>query len=206
MNTFLQIFFFVDAFIIGVLAATAVRHAYAHFRPEKHEPEKPHHPSGDHLPTEMRKRLLEESEHHYQTILDKSAARLQHDLETSAEHINKQLDRLATEIVGNELEHYRIELDRLRKQTQTDIGNIKTEVGKHQDEFKARMQEDVAAEKQHLIQKIDTKLADAVMSFLTETLQHNVDLGAQSAYLTSMLEEHKADIIRGVGDETEAAK
>jgi len=41
-----------------------------------------------------------------------------------------------------------------------------------------------------------------VASFLTETLQHNVDLGAQSAYLTAMLEEHKADFAKEVADES----
>jgi hypothetical protein len=45
-----------------------------------------------------------------------------------------------------------------------------------------------------------------VASFLNETLQHNVDLGGQTEYLLSMLEEHKADFIREVGsDETKSA-
>ena len=55
-----------------------------------------------------------------------------------------------------------------------------------------------------MIQQIDTRLAEAVTSFLIETLQHNVDLGAQSAYLTAQLEEHKADFIKEVADETPA--
>ena len=58
------------------------------------------------------------------------------------------------------------------------------------------------AEKQRLLQQIDTKLADAVASFLMETLQHNVDLGAQSAYLTAMLEEHKTDFAKELSDES----
>jgi hypothetical protein len=48
---------------------------------------------------------------------------------------------------------------------------------------------------------MDTKLADAVTSFLMETLQHNVDLGAQSAYLTAMLDEHKDELVKGVKHE-----
>jgi hypothetical protein len=44
-------------------------------------------------------------------------------------------------------------------------------------------------------------LADAVASFLIETMQHNVDLGAQSTYLTTMLEEHKTELTKGIIDE-----
>ena len=58
-----------------------------------------------------------------------------------------------------------------------------------------------AAEKQQLIAQIDTKLADAVTSFLVETLGHNVDLGAQSDYLISVLDEHKAEFTKRVTDE-----
>jgi hypothetical protein len=63
------------------------------------------------------------------------------------------------------------------------------------------MVEEVAAERQALIQQMETKLADGVASFLTETLQHNVDLGAQTAYLTAMLEEHKDELTKGLKDE-----
>ena len=61
--------------------------------------------------------------------------------------------------------------------------------------------QELAAEKEQLAKLMDTKLADAVASFLMETLPHNVDLGAQSAYLTSMLEEHKAELVREVAGE-----
>ena len=51
---------------------------------------------------------------------------------------------------------------------------------------------------EQIIGQLDTKIADGIASFLVETLQHNVDLGAQTAYLTAQLEEHKADLIREI--------
>jgi phenylpyruvate tautomerase PptA (4-oxalocrotonate tautomerase family) len=67
--------------------------------------------------------------------------------------------------------------------------------------MQARLAEELANEKQRLAQLLDTKLADAVASFLVETLGKEVDLGAQAAYLTSMLEAHKDELIKGVTDE-----
>ena len=106
-----------------------------------------------------------------------------------------------------------MDLDALRQQTEANINGAQTEITKHQTDLKtridakqaeleAKMVEEVNAEKQILVQQIETKLSDAVASFLTETLQHNIDLGAQSSYLTTMLEEHKDELLKGISDET----
>lgn len=204
--TFLQLFLLVDVFLMGALAATALRHAYAHFRPAAHEPEKLHSPAADgHLPAAVKERLLQASEAQFQAVLEHSASQLQTDLKTVVAQINKNIGQLSTEIVGGELEKYRTELVQLRKQAEADMGGIRTEVAAHRDELKAKLAQEMAAEKQQLLQQIDTKLADAVGSFLVETLQHNIDLGAQAAYLTSVLEEHKADFSKELADEAPAA-
>jgi len=206
--TLLQIFLLVDVFFAGVVASIGVRHAYAHFRPSHPEPEpgKSHSAAADNrLPAEVKERLFQTSQAHFQAVLDHSAAQLQHDLEATAAQINKNVGHMATEIVGDELENYRKELDRLRKQAETSMGDIRSEVTKHQAELETKLGDELKTEKQWLVQQIDTKLADAVASFLLDTLQHNVDLGSQSAYLTAMLEEHKADFIKEVADESQAA-
>ncbi len=201
----LQLFLLVDVFFAGVVASIAVRHAYAHFRPPPPEPDKPHaQAAGDHLPPAVKERLMQTSQAHFQAVLDHSAAQLQRELEATAAQINKNVGHLANEIVGDELENYRKQLDQLRKQAEDGMGGIRAEVAKHQAETEAKLAEELKAEKQWLVQQIDTKLADAVGSFLIDTLQHNIDLGSQSAYLTAMLEEHKGDFIKEVGNEKEA--
>ncbi|NCU30433.1 hypothetical protein EOM57_01360 [Candidatus Saccharibacteria bacterium] len=57
-----------------------------------------------------------------------------------------------------------------------------------------KLDTEFVAERERLYTQIDTKLGDAVATFLTETLQHNVDLGAQSEYLAVMLEQHKDEL------------
>lgn len=57
-----------------------------------------------------------------------------------------------------------------------------------------KLDAEFVAERERLYAQIDMKLGDAVATFLTETLQHNVDLGAQTQYLAEMLEQHKAEL------------
>lgn len=194
MSVFLQIFLLVDVFFAGVIAATALRHGYAHLRP--HEPEvKKQHTPPQHipLPPEVRQHLLEESEADFQRVLDKSAGKLQHDLDTTEGRLNKRLSQLGNQVVGNEMNRYQNQLDQLGKQAAINLGVAQSDIAKHQADLRAKLAEEIAAEKQQLLHQLDTKLGDAVASFLIETLQHNVDLGAQNAYLSSMLEEHKDD-------------
>lgn len=211
MNIFLQIFLYVNVFVIGALTAVAIRHAYAHFRP--HPDEKKALDQTPKLPAAVKEQLLQTAQTNYQKVLDRSANELQDDLQKTAAKLDEQLNKLGTQIVGAEMQRYQASLETLRKQTEAAIGSgntdiaahqadLKTKLTKRQEELEKKLEEDITAEKQHLLEQIDTKLADAVASFLVETLQHNVDLGSQSAYLTSMLEEHKEDFAKGIKDET----
>lgn len=214
--SFLEIFLLVNVFVIGGLCVLAAQYAYAHFRP--HEPAKAHPTKQSvQLPPAVKEKLLLAAESNFQKMLDHSATELQKDLKVTTGQMNEQLQRLGADIINDEMKRYKASLDELRAQTEITIGGAQTEVKAHQADLEAKfavrqaemeskLQEEMTAEKQRLMQQIDTRLADAVASFLLDTLQHNADLGAQSAYLTAMLDEHKDDFKREVGDETTTAK
>lgn len=213
-STFLQIFLLLNVFLIGALTAVAIRHAYAHFRPTHHEREKPHKPAPNtHLPPAVREQLLHAAKANFQVVLEKSATQLQRDLDSTATQLNKQLEKLGTKIIDDETERYHTTLNMLREQAETTINgaqanvtqhqaDIQAQLAEHQAKLEAELNEKMVAEHERLVQQLDTKLADAVSSFLVETLQHNVDLGAQSSYLTAMLEEHKDELTKGIKNET----
>jgi F0F1-type ATP synthase membrane subunit b/b' len=211
-DTFLLVVLLVNAVFVGVVAAIAIRHGYAHFKPHTHDAEK--HPAQPtlKLPPAVREQLLADAEAKYQKILDNAAGELQLDLGKTTLSLNKELATLGTEIINDEMKRYRASLDELQKHTEVAITSTQDELGKHQEDLRAAMAEhqkemlasmnaEVAAEKEKLLAQIDSKLADAAASFLIETMQHNVDLGAQTAYLTKMIEEHKDDFKKEVGHE-----
>lgn len=214
----LQFFLLLNVFLVGAAVALALQSAYAHFRPKHHEADKK--PQGGHLPPAVRQQLLQQAQADFQAILTRSAAELQHDLQATAGQLNGQLQKLGNRIVEDEMQHYQAGIEKLRRQAEAYVGGTKDLIDTHQAElekaFAARkielekefaqrkaeldgmLQQELAAEKARLLADIDSKLADAVTSFLMETLQHNVDLGAQSAYLTAMLEENKAELTKGI--------
>ncbi|MGH7157435.1 MAG: hypothetical protein ACREGG_05015 [Candidatus Saccharimonadales bacterium] len=204
-STLLEIYLLIIVFVLGALTTVAVKYARTHFGPAK-PVLSPEHPdlAEEILTPQVRQHLLQDSEVKFESAVQHSSSKLQQDLEVSAEHIRNLVNRLATEIVADEMQRYRDELGRLRSQAQTEMSGISADVAKHETELKAKMAAEIEAEKQVLIKQIDTKLGDAVASFLSETLQHNVDLGNQTDYLVAMLEEHKADFVKEVGAAHEA--
>ncbi len=238
-STYLQIFLLINVFMIGALATIGVQHAYAHFRPAagsgndvKLTPTRAD--KSGHLPPEIKDRLIQASQANFQTVLDRSAAELQHDLKATTQKLDALLQKIGARVIAAEMERYQLQLEHIRKQAETAIGGAQDQIAKHQAELqaeleqqrlqvkagldeqqlqaKAKLDEDIAVERQRLLkeilddrqrltQQIDAKLSDAVASFLLETLGHNVDLGAQTTYLTALLEEHKTDFKRQVSDE-----
>lgn len=202
MNIYLAIFLLFDVFVMGVFASTAVRHGLAHFRPHEHDLEKSHLAAqSGHLPPSLREKLLAEAEANFRAVVTSAAKDLQKDLDATAEDIKKQVGKLGDEAENTEMEHYKATVVQLQDKTKDDLASIDKELAAQKAELKTKFAEDMATEKQRLLAQIDTKLGDAVGSFLLETLQHNVDLGAQTAYLMDMLEQHKADFAREVADD-----
>jgi uncharacterized protein YaaR (DUF327 family) len=201
-DNFLEIFLIAQIVIMAGLAALAVRYAYMHYKTPHKEtlPESlPPRPASLALSESARQQILKSTEEQFKKSLEQSSAELSGNLKVTTDHINNLVMRLASEIVSGELERYRQDLGRLHQQAQQQMGGIREEVSKHEADVKAKMTQELEAEKQRLIKQIDDKLADAVGSFLTETLQNNVDLGSQKAYLVAQLEAHKADFKKELG-------
>lgn len=67
-----------------------------------------------------------------------------------------------------------------------------------QTELEQRLEAEMQTRREAYVAQLDTKLSDAVAAFLTDTLGHNVDLGAQAGYLVAQLDAHKDELIQEV--------
>ena len=191
MNLFLQIFIYIDVFIIGAASVTAVRHAYAHFRPHAEAKDNRPPPTQPNLSKEVRDKLILDAETKYQAILDRSAGQLSKELGITMDKINQSINHLASDIIDMEQKGFASLFKEYEDKASATLDSAKDQSLSYQNELKAKLEADAEAEKQRLISLIDNKLSDAVLSFLAEAMQHEVDLGAQTDYLMHLLEKHK---------------
>jgi len=200
MNIFVQIFIYADVFIIGIIAEIVYRHAYAHYHPAIKV--KPQHQISEtiRLTQSTREKLLLEAEQKFQIILQHSADQLTKDLGVTAERINVTVKKLSADIITKELEGFQQLFRDYQVKTSQELESTKTQTAKYQEELKAKLDEQATAEKQRLVATIDNKLSDVIMSFLADSMQHEVDLGGQMDYLMSTLEDHKAEFKKAIND------
>ncbi len=106
------------------------------------------------------------------------------------------------EKIEAELVRHQTELESALKEREVSLAKIQTELdtslASRRQELEAKLTEEMAKKRAFLTSQLEEKLSDAVSSFLLEAMQHSIDLGAQATYLTTLLEEHKAELIGGV--------
>ncbi len=202
MELFLQIFLIFNVFLIGVGTAIGARHLYAHYRPHEKEKKAPTPEQAVHLSAQTRELLIKEAEETYRNTLTKTTTALVKDLEETAHTLNQDLQKVGTKIIDDELSHFKQTIEQIHAETQTASKTAVEDISAYQADAKAKMEAEIQAEKTRLLEQIDTKLGDSVVAFLIETLQHDIDLGAQTKYLTKMLDEHKADFSGGIKNES----
>ena len=146
------------------------------------------------------KEQAHQAEERYHQAIEQAVGKFSQDLGATSQLINDQIKRMSVDIISQELEQYRADIDKLRQEAASTLGQVTTAVAEERQKLEAAMTAEVAAEKDRRLAEFDAKLGEAVSSFLLETLKHNVDLGAQSAYLMATLEEHKTELLAEVKD------
>ncbi len=130
---------------------------------------------------ELDKALVE-----YQTKLEEQLAAHQADADQKLAARQTEL-RAKLEANHTKMAEFQSLLESELKQAQTKQAQLYSQ-------FESSVHAEMETKKAFLAKQIDTRLADAIGSFLTETLGKNIDLGAQTAYLTDMLEQHKDEL------------
>ena len=131
------------------------------------------------------------------TLLDESA----HESEDAKTNLAKHQAKLEKKLAERQatFEARLVELQTSLESTLTTRQHELDELlEKRRKELESQLETELRAQKDITAKQIDTKLADAIASFLSETLQHEVDLGAQETFLIAQLEAHKDELKKGL--------
>lgn len=148
--------------------------------------------------------LYAHAEAEIKTVAD-SLSEHTHQHKQKLDHFSQQTDTAiaaANQDIADYRQQLKDKLDELYHEADASIATVNQDIHDHAQTIKQQASEQAEVQKQQLLQQFEDKLADAVAAFLLETLGHNVDLGAQSEYLTRTLQAHKDELLKGVKDET----
>ena len=109
-------------------------------------------------------------------------------------NLEKELDEKRTNVMG-EIEAYKAkaiaEADEKRN-------TLNAEIEERRANVKAEVDAVVTKESEARLEGFNARLNDVVSSYIAESLDKSVDLGAQTAYIIATLESHKEDIKKDI--------
>lgn len=216
----LEIFLVVNAFILGIVVTLAVQYFMAHRRSKNAKQVKPADTAP--LSPAARERITKRAEANFQGIVNRSALKLQHELGDTSSELNKLLEKFGGEVLDDEIRLFKANVADIRAATQGSLAGAQDQIALQQAEIlkslttrqaeldaklserqtllEAELDQNFAMQKTQLTKQLNDKLNDAVLSFLLETLGHDVDLGAQADYLIATLDANKTSLIQAATD------
>lgn len=216
-----QIIIAINAFLLGIVLVLGIQHARAHFKGQK--PALPNQGTQAAMAPQLRQQLLTQAQQRYNAVLENSAVTLQQNLNATTSELTQTMTEIGSNILEQEMKLFGEKLASIRQASQSMLDGANGTIVQQQaaveaelTQYKQTLEQDMAAkilareqamtselsaQKQQLIAALDSRLTDTISAFLTETLGNEVDLGAQAPYLVAMLEERKAELLKGVQDD-----
>ncbi len=135
--------------------------------------------------------------------LEKEASATQAEIQQHRQDYQKRQAAIEAQMLENQkqleaaLAKREAALTQSEAQLETKMMELQKSYAEKQQQLEAKLQADIEARRQQLVGKLETELADTILSFLTDALGSDVDLGAQAVSLTNLIEEHKDELLQG---------
>jgi hypothetical protein len=131
-------------------------------------------------------------------VVGKAAQELGDSLSATIASLTTKTEDMAKITLAQEFEKYQTTLGALRDETIKEFNELQKQLDKRREELTEDMEANVQKDREARMDAFNTRLGDVVSSYLVETLDKGVDLGAQAGYVVRMLETHKDEIKKDV--------
>ncbi len=131
-------------------------------------------------------------------VVARSASVLETALSSTIAGLTTKTEDMAKVTLTQEFEKYHTSLEALREETIKEFGALQHQLDEKRTELTADLEAQSTKLQVDRMDAFNAKLGDVVSSYLVETLDKGVDLGAQAGYVVKMLEAHKEDIKKDV--------
>ncbi len=147
---------------------------------------------------DFREELRNRGRLHFEKIITENAMFLQQDLRLTTSQLNEYMKTEITRTLKEEFEKY--------EQSITDAKQIATEaiekttvaIDEQRQILSEQLQKEVDQEKQHIIERFESNMADIVNHYVLEAIGDQIDLSDQLEYILGNLNDNKTAIIEDI--------
>ncbi|MCU0667191.1 MAG: hypothetical protein MUF85_01060 [Patescibacteria group bacterium] len=147
---------------------------------------------------EFREELRNRGRLHFEKIIGENAMFLQQDLRLTTTQLNDYMKTEIKRVLQEEFSKYEESIATAKDLALESIEKTQSLIEQQRTLLEQQMSEDVAKEKQRLLENFEKNMADIVNHYILEAIGNEIDLTVQLDYVFGYLEENKQAIMEDI--------
>lgn len=149
---------------------------------------------------EFREELRNRGRLHFEKIIGENAMFLQQDLRLTTSQLNDYMKNEITRKLQEEFAKYEESITDAKQLAMDSINKTQEAIEQQREVMSAQLQQELAKEKDRVIKRFETNMAEIVNHYIITAIGNQIDLNDQLEYILSDLETNKAAIIKDISD------
>jgi hypothetical protein len=147
---------------------------------------------------EFREELRNRGRLHFEKIIGENAMFLQQDLRLTTSQLNEYMKTEITRKLQAEFAKYEESIMDAKQMAIDSIQKTNSAIDEQRQMLGQQLQQEIASEKEHLLQRFETNMADIVNHYVLAAIGNQIDLNDQLDYILADLEANKQAIIEDI--------
>lgn len=147
---------------------------------------------------DFREELRNRGRLHFEKIIGENAMFLQQDLRLTTSQLNEYMKTEITKKLREEFDKYEQSIMDAKQLAVESIQKTNTAIDEQRQQMSQQLQQEVLAEKQHMLKHFEANMADIVNHYVLAAIGNQIDLNDQLEYILGDLEANKQAIIEDI--------
>jgi len=146
----------------------------------------------------FREELRNRGRLHFEKIIGENAMFLQQDLRLTTSQLNEYMKTEITHKLTEEFDKYEQSIMDAKQLAIESIQKTNTAIDEQRAAMSQQVQQEIMAEKQQLLERFESRMADVVNHYVIAAIGNQIDLNDQLEYILTELEANKQAIIEDI--------
>lgn len=149
---------------------------------------------------DFREELRNRGRLHFERIIGENAMFLQQDLRLTTSQLNDFMKSEVTHVLKEEFAKYEESINDAKQLAIDSIQKTQDTIEQQRELLSAQLHEQITAEKERLLQRFESRMADVVNHYVLEAVGEQIDMSEQLDFILAQIERNKEAIMQDIRD------
>lgn len=149
---------------------------------------------------DFREELRNRGRLHFERIIGENAMFLQQDLRLTTSQLNDFMKSEVTHVLKEEFAKYEESINDAKQLAIDSIQKTQDTIEQQRELLSAQLHEQITSEKERLLQRFESRMADVVNHYVLEAVGEQIDMSEQLDFILAQIERNKDAIMQDIRD------